>query len=227
MRGEIFRDLFIHPENPLWAWCDFDMHFGRLDHVPLALGSTMAFITFTPYTPSLLFMAGQLTLFNLEAPNHMSAWKRYPPLASPQAFLVKRIEDGGYPEGSIDESWLSAAYMQGEPPSGGPGRGLDWAVMSDVHGQDIFVRTQTNVRFQAKSQWQVPGFKFIISGRDVLEVDSRLSREEIESVLEDARSESVDEYDSWTSKGKVVDAKMLRGEVCDERWFEPQFACAL
>jgi len=58
----------------------------------------------------------------------------------------------------------------------------------------------------------------------VLEVDSALTREEIEAVLEDASAEAVDQYSGWTERGTSKEMTMLTGEACPEAWFDKQAA---
>lgn len=85
------------------------------------------------FTPSLLFLAGQMTFFNMASPGLVGAWKEYTPLSSPEAFCKPlTAAEGGYAEGGSDESWLSAAYLRQEP--GYAGRNLSWAIIPDVHG---------------------------------------------------------------------------------------------
>ena len=133
MRGEMFRKYFIHPENPLWAWSDMDMHLGRLDYLPFSLLSTMSFVVPQYYTATLLFLPGQLTLFNMASPGLIGAWRNYDPLSSPEQFCKNLPpSEGGYAEGAIDESYLSAAYLRSTP--GYAGQNLSWAAVPDVHG---------------------------------------------------------------------------------------------
>lgn len=207
MRGEMFRRFFIHPENPMWAWTDMDMHLGRLDHLPFPLLSTVAIVAPHYFTPSLLFLPGQMTLFNMDYPGFVGAWKQYAPLVSPEQFCKKlRPEDGGYGEGAIDESWLSAAYLR--HTEGYAGQGLSWVAIPDVHGQDIFI----------------PGRKFVVSGRNVLEVDSSLTRIEIEEIVKIASSEPVHQTAGWTRQGRPVEMPMLLGKQCKTFWFDEHAA---
>ena len=118
----MFQQYFIQKNNPLWAWTDMDMHLGRLDHIPFSLLSTVAFLVVRPFTPTLLF-----------APGFKGAWKKYTPLSAP-AYFCKSLEPekGGFAEGGIDETWLSAAYLR--HTEGYAGQGLTWAAVPDVHG---------------------------------------------------------------------------------------------
>lgn len=110
------------------------MHLGRLEHLPFPLISTVAITGISIFSPALLFLNGQLTIFNMAAPGLVGAWKNYAPLQTPQAFInPAEAADGGFAGGGIDETWLSAAYLRdGE---GYAGTGLSWAIIPDVHGE--------------------------------------------------------------------------------------------
>lgn len=75
-------------------------------------------------------------------------------------------------------------------------------------GQDIFI----------------PGRKFVISGRNVLEVDSNLSREEIEAIVHDAETEAVDQHGGWSHAGQTLPTTMFKGTDCPTAWFDPAAA---
>lgn len=159
-----------------------------------------------PYSPSLLLIMGQLAFFNLASPGFERSWLDYAPLATPEAFFARLApENGGFAEGGTDETWLSAAWLR--QSEGYAGRNLSWAHISDVHGQDVFV----------------PGRKFVVSGRDILEVDAELTRHEIEAVLDDASLQRPDEYAGFSDSGYTVRTPMHLGKVC-KPWFPEQAA---
>lgn len=79
---------------------------------------------------------------------------------------------------------------------------------SYISGQDLFI----------------PGRKFVISGIDVLEVDSRLNRKEIEAILKDAREMDIDEYAGWSEDAEVIKTQMVFGEDCIDAWFDKSLA---
>lgn len=91
---------------------------------------------------------------------------------------------------------------------GPPHRGLLLTRHDHVTGQDLFI----------------PGRKFIISGIDVLEVDSALNRKEIEAILKDAREMPVDEYAGWSKEAEIVETQMAFGEDCIDAWFDKSLA---
>jgi hypothetical protein len=139
MRGEMYRKYFIHPENPIWAWCDMDMHLGRLSHLPFPLISSVSMLGLSVFSPALLYLTGQLSIFNLASPGFIGSWKNYKSLSSAEAFVnPAEAVDGGYPGGGIDETWLSAAYLRDE--EGYAGQGLSWAIVPDVHGKRILCK---------------------------------------------------------------------------------------
>jgi vacuolar-type H+-ATPase subunit B/Vma2 len=78
--------------------------------------------------------------------------------------------------------------------------------------------------YQTGQDLFIPGRKFIISGLDVLEVDSRLNRKDIEAVLQDAREMPVDEYAGFTEGAEVLNTQMSFGEDCIDAWFDKSLA---
>ena len=134
MFGEIYRQYFLHPENPLWAWADTDNHIGNLRHIPFSLLSTVAFVAPTTFSPRLLYLPGQMNFFNLAAPGAIGAWKNYKPLQTAEAFInpADGVHGGYAGNRGIDESFLSAMMVRDEP--GYAGYGLNWAFVSDLHG---------------------------------------------------------------------------------------------
>jgi hypothetical protein len=137
MLGEVYRRYFLHLENPLWAWIDADEHLGDLRHIPFSLLSTVNFLAPAVFSPKLLFLPGQMTFFNLAAPGSVGAWRNYKPLQTPKAFINPAdAADGGYAGNrGADESYLSAMMLRDEP--GYAGQGLNWAFVSDLHGERI------------------------------------------------------------------------------------------
>lgn len=137
MFGEIYRSYFIHPENPLWAWADTDNHIGNLRHIPFSVLSTVNILAPTTFSPRLLFLPGQMCFFNLAAPGSVGAWKNYKPLQSPEAFCnpADGVHGGYAGNRGVDESFLSAMMLRDE--LGYAGYGLNWAFMSDLHGQPL------------------------------------------------------------------------------------------
>lgn len=87
----------------------------------------------------------------------------------------------------------------------------DWSstcLSSSPTGQDLFI----------------PGRKFVISGIDVLEVDSALNRREIEAILKDAREMPVDEYAGWSREAEILETELAFGEDCIDAWFDKELA---
>ena len=62
--------------------------------------------------PGLAFLAGQFTAFNMDDVNLATAWKRQDTLQSPEHF-TQGIR-GPHPEGQVDESYWSRAYLRSE-----------------------------------------------------------------------------------------------------------------
>lgn len=206
------------------------MHLGRLEHLPFPLISTISMLGMSVFSPALLYLNGQMSIFNMAAPGFIGSWKNYTPLSSAEAFVnPAEAVDGGYPGGGIDETWLSAAYLRdGE---GYAGTGLSWALIPDVHGEHMTVsclRCQaSHLCMQTGTTGQdlfIPGRKFVISGIDALEVDSRLNRKEIETILKDARDMPVDEYAGWSEDAETVETQMAFGEDCIDAWFDKTLA---
>lgn len=115
------------------------MHLGRLEHLPFPLISTVSMVGLSVFSPALVYLNGQMSIFNMAAPGLTGAWKKYATLSSAKAFINPAdAADGGYPGGGIDETWLSAAYLRdGE---GYAGAGLSWALIPDVHGEHLYPR---------------------------------------------------------------------------------------
>lgn len=110
------------------------MHLGRLEHLPFPLISTVSMVGMSVFSPALLYLNGQMSIFNMGAPGFIGSWKNYTPLKTAEAFInPANADDGGYPGGGIEETWLSAAYLRDE--EGYAGTGLSWALIPDVHGE--------------------------------------------------------------------------------------------
>lgn len=139
MLGEIHQQYFIHPENPFWAWADTDIHIGNLRHIPFSLLSTVNILAPTTFSPRLLFLPGQMCFFNLAAPGSIGAWKNYKPLQTPEAFCdpADGVHGGYAGDRGVDESFLSAMMLRDEP--GYAGHGLNWAFVSDLHGEPLLL----------------------------------------------------------------------------------------
>ena len=74
-RGYVVNDLFLHPNNPFWAWIDYDVIVGNFSRCPFNIISQLSILTGSQSIPEYVFMASQLTAFNLDDEALGSAWK--------------------------------------------------------------------------------------------------------------------------------------------------------
>lgn len=198
-RGYVARDLFTHPENPFWAWMDFDVVLGNFARYPFNLLSQLSFLTGDSTIPAHFFLAGQLTAFNFDDPAVGSAWKKFPPMKTP-AHFTKYI-DGRMPDEPEEKYW-SHGYMPSDNDL--PGAELSYGIYPDIHGDDYYDMT-----------WSKPNASttYIVSGREVLLAKVSYSREDIETLIHMERSAPVDDLGSigWTTgDDAIVDRDILK-----------------
>lgn len=185
LRGYAFRDLFPYPENPFWAWIDVDSFMGNFARYPYNILSQMSFMTATTKDPGppnaneLVYMAGQLTAFNLDDLALATAWKKFPTMHS--AIHFTNYTDGIFPQ-STEEAYWSYSYLQSDDDN--PGTDLSFCIYPDIHGDDIY-----------DGEWKKTGSanSYLISGRDILLASTSYNREEIEALFALERSEPIDD----------------------------------
>jgi hypothetical protein len=85
-RGYVFKDLFLHPNNPFWPWMEHDLIVGSFARYPFNILPQLSILTGSQSIPEYLFMAGQLTAFNLDDEALVSAWKRFPSIETASRF---------------------------------------------------------------------------------------------------------------------------------------------
>lgn len=165
-RGAMFRDLFIHPENPMWAWTDIDVTLGDMRHFPFSILSALSFVVADRESVDDAVLFGQFTAFNMDDENLLSCWKKVPTLRSPESFPqhVDTWEEQGW------NYW----YMGVD--EGLPGRELSYTQISDAQLDDFHF----DMNHESGEDQEV---QFIFSGRDVLLSYRRLSRESIEELI--------------------------------------------
>lgn len=170
LKGNVFRDLFIHPQNPLWGWVDVDTSLGRFTRFPNNIMSKMSILSVNEQTPEEVFLAGQLAVFNFEDKNVSRAWMKIKTLESADAFT--KYTNGKHSQETEETLW-SYAYLNLNGSSAGVD--LNYTFIPYAIGDDPQV--------QGKDQK-----RFAISGRDIVLVEHGLSRKEIEQVIMTERS---------------------------------------
>ena len=186
LRGYIFRDLFVNPDNPFWAWLDHDVFVGNFARYPFNILSKLSILTGSPTVPEFIFMAGQLTAFNLDDKALGTVWKKFPSMKSPGHFT--KYIDGKMPESSEERYW-SYGYLRSDEDL--PGAELSYGIYPDIHGDDIY-----------DGQWNPrhPKQSYLISGRDILLASSSYTRKELEDLIKMERNDPIDDLGSigWT-----------------------------
>ncbi|KAF2106164.1 hypothetical protein BDV96DRAFT_591541 [Lophiotrema nucula] len=200
IRGWVFRDLLAHPKNPFWAWIDPDVIPGNFKRYPFNLLSQLSFLTGDSSTPGSFFMLmGQFTAFNFDDPALATAWKKFPQMKTP-AHFTKYI-DGKFPNEPEEKYW-SHGYMPSN--AGLPGDDLSWGIYPDIHGDDFFDSKWAKVNASET---------YVISGRDILLVNTSYTREEIETLIHIERAEPIDDLGGvgWTTgEGAIVTEDILK-----------------
>lgn len=209
-RGYAFRDLFPNPENPFWAWIDHDVFLGNFGRYPFNVLSQLSVLTGSQSVPEWLFMAGQLTAFNFDDQDLASAWKRFPELKTPTHFT--HGIDGKMPESSEEQYW-SYGYLRSTDHL--PGFDLSYGVYPDIHGDDYF-----------ESRWRKKNTKqtYVVSGREILLVETSYTRDQIEELIKWERDDPIDDLGSigWTEGEEAIveEQPILIDKNCSEtkRW---------
>ena len=185
-RGHVFHDLFLHPKNPFWAWMDHDIFVGNFARYPFNILSQLSILTGSQSIPHYIFMAGQLTAFNLDDKALGSVWKRFPSMKTPSHFT--KYLNGRTPD-AAEEQWWSYGYLRSDEAQ--PGAELSYAVYPDIHGDDYYDK-----KWNRKHANQT----YVVSGRDVLLTSITYTREEIETLLLLERKDPIDDLGGigWT-----------------------------
>jgi hypothetical protein len=185
-RGYVFRDLFTHHDNPFWAWMDHDIFVGNFARYPFNILSGLSILTGSQSQPEFLFMAGQLTAFNIDDEALGTAWKRFPSMKSASHFT--KYIDGKTPN-SAEEQWWSYGYLRSDEDL--PGAELSYGIYPDIHGDDYYYD-----KWNRKDANQT----YLISGRDILLASTIYTREEVEEMLLLERNTPIDDLGGigWT-----------------------------
>ena len=185
LRGYVFRDLFDKPNNPLWAWLDLDILLGNFARYPFNVLSQVSLLTGVSGDEP-LFLAGQLTAFNLDDQALGSAWKKFPEMKSPSHFT--KYINGRMPE-SADERYWSYGYLRTDEDL--PGSELSYGIYPDIHGDDYYDHV-----WNRRNAAQV----YLVSGRDVLLTSLSSTREEIQGMIQMERNDPIDDLGGigWT-----------------------------
>lgn len=200
LHGYIFRDLFANPENPLWAWIDMDSFLGDFARFPLNILSQVSYISGSHDQPSSLYLAGQLTAWNLDDPNLATAWMKFPAFESADAFLEK-----GFNRNAKEEKVWSYLYTQSE--DGLPGSNLSYVLIPEFQGDDYYSK-----KWMPKHAAEA----YIISGKEIILASESYSREEIEGLIRLERETPVDDLGGigWTG-GEDGSAYLLENPDLD------------
>lgn len=186
LRGLVFRDLFPNTDTAFWSWMDLDAIAGNFARYPFNILSQLSILSGSPDGPNSVWMVGQLTAFNLDDKELGTAWKKFPPLRTPDHFT--KYTEGRMPESSEERYW-SDGYMRTDGDY--PGSNLSYGIYPDLHGDDYF-----------EGQWHRKNAKhtYVISGRDIILVPTSYSRSDIEEVIRMEREEPVDDLGGlgWT-----------------------------
>ena len=184
-RGHVFRDLFERADNPFWAWVDLDVLLGNFARYPFNVLSQVSLLTGVSGDEP-LFLAGQLTAFNLDDPALGTAWKKFPELETANHFT--KYINGKMPE-SAEERYWSYGYLRTDKEL--PGAELSYGVYPDIHGDDFFDHV-----WNARNASKV----YLLSGRDVLLTSLSATREEIEGMFQLDRNDPLDDLGGigWT-----------------------------
>jgi hypothetical protein len=184
--GYIFRDLFPNPQNPFWASVDQDLFLGNFSRYPMNILSQLTIMTGMHDQAGAIYLAGQLTAYNFGDPNLGNAWKSWPQLQTPGHFT--RHLQGKLPAPS-DERFWSYAYLASE--NGVPGMPFSWCIVPDMNGDDYF-----DYKWQKRNADTV----YIVSGREILLLSAKYTREQIEFVLKLEREQPIDDLGGlgWT-----------------------------
>lgn len=195
--GLVFRDLFPDPTLPLWGWIDTDVILGNFDHYPFNIASQLSILTGSSELTKHIFMAGQLTVFNDDHESLKTAWKKFPQLRTADHFT--QYLQGRMPE-SMEEAYWSYGYMRsGFNGSDLPGADLSYGVYPDINGDDFYdfewVWTDEDVMNVNLTQ------VYVVSGTELLLIDKRYTRQDIEALLHMERAAPVDELSGigWTA----------------------------
>jgi hypothetical protein len=185
-RGYVVNDLFLHPNNPLWAWMDHDVIVGNFSRYPFNILSQLSILTGSKSIPEYLFMASQLNASNLDDEALGSAWKRFPSMKTASHF-TKYLN--GRPPDAAEEQWCSYGYLGSDEAQ--PGAELSYGVYPDMHGDDYYYQKRN--RKQANQS-------YVISGRGVLLASMIYTCEELETLLLMERNDAIDDLGGigWT-----------------------------
>lgn len=186
-RGYVFHDLFANPRNPFWAWVDHDVFVGNFAKYPFNILSQVSILTGYQEMASFLYLAGQLTAFNIADRALGLAWKRIPEMQTPERF-TKYAAGKGMPETSEERYW---SYLYLGSKDNLPGSDLSWVMYPEMHGDDHF-----DGRWGKRQASQT----YVISGRELLLVSTSLTREEMEGLILSERNTTADELGGigWT-----------------------------
>ena len=186
LRGYIVRDLFLNPDNPFWAWIDDDMVLGNFARYPFNVLSQLSIVTGSSTEAYMVYLAGQLTAFNMDDEALKTAWKRFPALKS-AAHFTKYLE-GRMPSSSEERYW-SYGYLRSDEDL--PGADLSWCVIPDINGDDYY-----DSIWDRQDSEQI----HIVSGREVLLASTSYTRKEIEALIQVERQAPIDDLGGigWT-----------------------------
>lgn len=187
-RGPMYRDLFIHPENPLWAWIDVDSMLGDFRHFPFNILSNVSFITFDAESAVQARLLGQLTAWNMDDIKLNSIWKRFATLQTPDHFT--KALAGSHQQSNEEEEW---GFQYLNVDQGYPGRELDFVQLADAQGDDFFdPGLDLGVADDERHNLQ-----YLISGRDLLLANKPVPRRYAEELLAAERDSVVEEH-GWS-----------------------------
>lgn len=190
-RGAIFRDLFLTPQNPFWAWIDVDTVLGDMRHFPFSLLSKLSFLVLDHDTVDDAVLFGQLTAWNLEDETLMSIWKKIPTLRTARALKRHR-------QTNEEQGW-SYFYMNVDDDF--PGKELSYAQIADGQSDDFLFNMSENANTTSTTQ-------LIFSGRDVLFTREAMDRQAIEELIKIERDVTVSEK-GWYQWSKGYDGSDL------------------
>jgi hypothetical protein len=185
IHGYVFRDLFPNPDNPFWAWMDQDISVGNFARYPFNILSQLSILSGAQASPETVWMAGQLTAFNMDDEALATAWKKFPAMESAKHFT--NYINGPMPD-SEEEKYWSYGYIGAKLR---PGEDLSWGMYSDLQGDDYY-----NNNWNHRNATTI----YIISGRDVLLASTSYTRKEIEDLIRIERNEPIDDLGGlgWT-----------------------------
>ncbi|USW54824.1 hypothetical protein Slin15195_G081430 [Septoria linicola] len=194
--GYAFRQHFANPDLPFWGWVDQDSSIGDFRRYPFNILSQVSLMTGRERFPAMM-MAGQLTTFNFDDHEVGTAWKKFIGLRDPQDFIAHA--KGEFPN-SPEERYWSEGYLRSDPSS--PGSNLSFVIYPGLHADDFF-RGLWGVNRNLQAH--------ILSGRDIITLDTTYSRSDIEAIIKLEREKPIDDTGGigWTG-GEDGSAYLLK-----------------